>query len=101
MFKSFGNIFKTALIAAPILLTKKSYDCGLWSSKKKPNSIEDRLYYVQLVSNKPCEDRYDFRQLKNLNAYVAAVYDGHGGWQVVHIYPIKIYLVIIMQKSPS
>jgi hypothetical protein len=85
MFKnlfSSKSIFTLSLLAAPLLVTQKPYKCAFWS-KKKPNTIDERLFLHQINSNKPCEDRYDYRQLKNINAYAAAVYDGHGGWQVV------------------
>jgi pyruvate dehydrogenase phosphatase len=37
---------------------------------------------LQYPANEPCEDRFNCYQLKNSNAYYAAVFDGHGGWQV-------------------
>ncbi len=76
------SLFNLSILTAPILITQKPFQCGFWS-KKKPNNSEERIFIHQIVSNKPCEDRYDYRQLKNINAYAAAVYDGHGGWQVV------------------
>lgn len=91
MFKnlfSMRTLFKMSLIAGPITLTTRKYECSFWD-KKKPNSMDERLHFQQINSNKPCEDRYDFRQLKNINAYVAAVYDGHGGWQVVIYFLFK------------
>jgi hypothetical protein len=98
MFKnlfSSKSIFTLSLLAAPLLVTQKPYKCAFWS-KKKPNAIDERLFLHQINSNKPCEDRYDYRQLKNINAYAAAVYDGHGGWQVVID---SIILVRTLQKS--
>lgn len=81
---SFRSLLKLSILSVPLFLQQKSFQCGFWS-KKKPNNIEERLFFQQINSNKPCEDRYDYRQLKNINAYAAAVYDGHGGWQVVII----------------
>lgn len=71
------------LIAPTVFFQQKEYKCSFWGSNKKTNSMEERLNIQQINSNKPCEDRYDSRQLINFDAYVAAVYDGHGGWQVV------------------
>ena len=98
MFKnifSSKSIFTLSLFAVPVLITQKPYKCAFWT-KKKPNNIEERLFLHQINSNKPCEDRYDYRQLKNINAYAAAVYDGHGGWQVVID---SMILVRTVQKS--
>ena len=81
---SLRSLLKLSILSVPLFLQQKSFQCSFWS-KKKPNNIEERLYFQQINSNKPCEDRYDYRQLKNINAYAAAVYDGHGGWQVVNI----------------
>lgn len=44
------------------------------------------MFQTQFPSNHPCEDRSDFRQLINYPGYAAAIYDGHGGWQVVRNY---------------
>lgn len=51
----------------------------------KPNVIDERVHEIQLESNLPCEDRKDVIQLQSIEGYAAAVYDGHGGWQVVDI----------------
>ena len=86
MFKnmfSLKSLLKLSVLSVPLLLQHQTFQCSFWS-KKKPNNIEERLFFQQINSNKPCEDRYDYRQLKNINAYAAAVYDGHGGWQVVN-----------------
>ena len=37
---------------------------------------------MQFDGNDPIEDRMSVSQLKNLDGYYAAVFDGHGGWQV-------------------
>lgn len=37
---------------------------------------------MQYPANDPCEDRFNCYQFKSANAYYAAVFDGHGGWQV-------------------
>ena len=52
-------------------------------SKLKPNIIDNRVHQIVLESNSPCEDRRSVLQLMAIEGYAAAVYDGHGGWQVV------------------
>lgn len=44
--------------------------------------MEKRAFVLQYPANEPCEDRFNCYQFKNSNAYYAAVFDGHGGWQV-------------------
>jgi hypothetical protein len=41
-------------------------------------------------SNFPCEDRKDVLQLTAINGFAAAIYDGHGGWQVVHSFTFSL-----------
>lgn len=47
--------------------------------KLNPNSINNRVCKVEISANNPSEDRCNALQLKNLNGYFLAVYDGHGG----------------------
>ena len=61
-----------------------SPNCFFWNRATiKPNILENRIHTSVLESNYPCEDRRDFKQLTAIPAYAVAVYDGHGGWQVV------------------
>ena len=46
------------------------------------NTLTSRAFVLQYPANEPCEDRFNVYQFKNTNAYYAAVFDGHGGWQV-------------------
>lgn len=49
--------------------------------------------HVQVeISNSPCEDRSGVMQLTSIDGYAAAVYDGHGGWQVVKMWVIQSQL---------
>ena len=41
-----------------------------------------RVHGVQYESNAPIEDRLSCYQFESFKGYFAAVYDGHGGWQV-------------------
>ena len=54
-----------------------------WGKKLERNKLDNRLHTSVLESNFPCEDRKDVLQLSSIEGYAAAVYDGHGGWQVV------------------
>ena len=69
------------LLALPIAM--KTSHC-FWWDQKKPNVIKNRVFIEVEVSNKPCEDRSAEKQLDSIGAYSVAVYDGHGGWQVVN-----------------
>jgi serine/threonine protein phosphatase PrpC len=44
--------------------------------------LQKRAFVLQYPANDPCEDRFTCEQLKNASAYYAAIFDGHGGWQV-------------------
>jgi len=46
------------------------------------NKLEKRAFVLQYPANQPCEDRFNCYQFKSQDAYYAAVFDGHGGWQV-------------------
>lgn len=52
------------------------------ANQYKRNALEKRAFVLQYPANEPCEDRFNCYQFKNQNAYYAAVFDGHGGWQV-------------------
>lgn len=82
----FKNVFKLLRVSAPLLLMSpylhKSYNCFFWNTKRA-NDLNNRIYIDVEVSNKPCEDRSAKIQLKSIGGYAFAVYDGHGGWQVV------------------
>ena len=44
------------------------------------NILSSRAAILLNPSNDPCEDRFNCYQLKNLDGYYQAVFDGHGGW---------------------
>jgi hypothetical protein len=84
----FGKAMHMALRFAPLAFvpwTVMSPQSFFWRKKTtlKPNVIDERVHEIQLESNLPCEDRKDVLQLQSIEGYAAAVYDGHGGWQVV------------------
>jgi len=83
-FKFFArNVFKVVPLAFLPLAISNPKAIWLWGNKLKQNSIENRIYTSVLESNLPCEDRKDVLQLTSIEGFAAAVYDGHGGWQVV------------------
>ena len=47
-----------------------------------PDKMKSRINIVQYPANDPCEDRFQVSQLEKSNGYCAAVFDGHGGWQI-------------------
>jgi hypothetical protein len=49
------------------------------------NKLEGRINNVEYPANNPIEDRMLTYQLTSYDGYVAAVFDGHGGWQMVVI----------------
>lgn len=46
------------------------------------NDVKHRAHLNQYPANKPVEDRWAIGNLVNTEGFVAAVFDGHGGWQV-------------------
>lgn len=87
----FRNIFKLLKPSLPLLLipyTLSSYHTFFFWNRKHANLIEGRVFVDVEISNKPCEDRSSIAQLKNINGYAVAVFDGHGGWQVVRFFVI-------------
>ena len=83
----FANIFKLGVRMLPFatipILLQPQYQSFFWNSLNR-NNIDKRFYNHVEVSNNPCEDRSDHLQLSAIDGYAAAVYDGHGGWQVVN-----------------
>mmetsp|Transcript_4584 Transcript_4584/g.6958 ORF Transcript_4584/g.6958 Transcript_4584/m.6958 type:complete len:100 (+) Transcript_4584:1050-1349(+) len=53
--------------------------------KFERNKLQSRVEVVVNPSNDPCEDRFNCFQLKNLDGFYSAVFDGHGGWQVAEL----------------
>jgi hypothetical protein len=86
----FTHFLKMTLRIAPIAIIPWAISppqSFFWSKSNKsfkPNLINERVHQIVLESNFPCEDRRDVLQLTAIEGYAAAVYDGHGGWQVVH-----------------
>lgn len=92
MYRNLFKIFRASLPLLVIPNTLKSYQAFFWEKKKAQNQIEGRVFIDVEVSNKPCEDRSSITQLKNVNGYAVAVFDGHGGWQMVYIFIIQSHL---------
>ncbi len=83
----YRNMFKLLRVAVPLVVvpyTLKTYHAFFWSRSKQQNIIDNRVFIDVEQSNRPCEDRSSKIQLKSINGYAVAVFDGHGGWQVVH-----------------
>lgn len=49
---------------------------------------------LQYPANEPCEDRFNCHQFKNFNGFYAAVFDGHGGWQVSEYAMRKMHIFL-------
>ena len=49
---------------------------------KKKEDITKRISTLEYNANLPIKDRISYGNFKNLKGYVAAVFDGHGGFQV-------------------
>lgn len=58
------------------------------------NKLQKRVKILVNASNEPCEDRFNCYQLKNINGYYSAVFDGHGGWQVSQFAMKNMHLYI-------
>ena len=90
MFKKFLHL---GLRMAPLALVpwylQVTSNCFFWNSGPSlaKNKLDNRTHIQVEVSNSPCEDRNDTLQLTSIDGYAAAVYDGHGGWQVVLVSP--------------
>lgn len=86
MFKQF---LKVGMRLLPVALLpwyqQIGTNCFFWNTGPTliKNKLENRSHIQVEISNSPCEDRNDIIQLTSIDAYAAAVYDGHGGWQVV------------------
>ena len=83
MYKNFFKLVGRSLPLLAFPIAMKTSHC-FWWGQPKPNVMGNRVYIDVEVSNKPCEDRSASKQLESIGAYSVAVYDGHGGWQVVN-----------------
>lgn len=59
---------------------QKQAECFWSKSNLNRNKITGRIAASEYNANDPIEDRYHCKQLKNFDAYVCVVFDGHGGW---------------------
>ena len=84
MHKNFFKLFARGLPLLAFPIAMKTSHC-FWWDQKKPNVMKNRVFIDVEVSNKPCEDRSASKQLESIGAFSVAVYDGHGGWQVVNL----------------
>jgi hypothetical protein len=86
---TFKKLLQVGLRLMPVALlpwyTQLRSNCFFWNSGPSlaRNKLENRSHIQVEISNSPCEDRNDTLQLTSIDGYAAAVYDGHGGWQVV------------------
>lgn len=78
---------KALALSAPFLLYGLcNFDqCSFlgFGSKLSKNKLQDRVTIAEYPANFPIEDRFLTYQLTNADGYVVAVFDGHGGWQMV------------------
>lgn len=44
------------------------------------NKSKGRVFTKQYETNQPIEDRVLVSDLKNIDGFMVAVFDGHGGW---------------------
>lgn len=85
----FKRLLQAGLKLMPVALLpwymQTRSNCFFWNSGPSlaRNKLENRSHIQVEISNSPCEDRHDTLQLTSIDGYAAAVYDGHGGWQVV------------------
>lgn len=85
----YKRLLQSAVRLAPVAILPwfvgHQNNCFFWNSGPKltKNKLENRVHVQVEISNSPCEDRSDVLQLTSIDGYAAAVYDGHGGWQVV------------------
>jgi hypothetical protein len=78
------------LVGVPLLsshLVPLSQCIWPFSSQNKnaitKNKINGRIQSLQFPANDPMEDTLVFHELKEINGYMAAIFDGHGGIQIV------------------
>ena len=51
-------------------------------SRSKKGDLESSIETIQYPANDPIEDRFAYGELTSVGGSAAAVFDGHGGWQV-------------------
>ena len=73
--------------------------CG---EKFEPNSIKSRISILSYEANNPMEDKYAQLQFKeNQLGYMAAVFDGHGGFEVSQLVSETLHLYLEESFSPN
>jgi hypothetical protein len=91
----FKKLLQVGLKLMPVALMpwymQTRSNCFFWNNGPSlaRNKLENRSHVQVEISNSPCEDRNDTLQLTSIDGYAAAVYDGHGGWQVVLFLPTQ------------
>lgn len=92
----FKKLLQVGLKLMPVALLpwymQTRSNCFFWNSGPSlvRNKLENRSHIQVEISNSPCEDRNDTLQLTSIDGYAAAVYDGHGGWQVVLFFSFSL-----------
>ena len=69
------------------------------STTMERNILDTRVSVLVNPSNQPCEDRFNCAQLKNLDGYYSAVFDGHGGWQVSELAMRRLHIILDEQLA--
>lgn len=81
------NLLLLTSLAAAYQLTTKQHCFWPFGTAKAPGATKDkikgRMHCLQYPSNDPMEDTLLLHELKQVEGYMTAIFDGHGGTQVV------------------